>query len=118
MFVAFLVKTIDVFPQSIPQNILESHQLQTITLDYRRECNYNDVVESFASLERESSGDNARSNARDSADLVFLHIVKLAGCHIEINRARTVWRKKATGKSSSRVHVTAHALISTQICNE
>jgi fatty acyl-ACP thioesterase A len=74
------------FSQSIPQNILESHQLQTITLDYRQECNYNDVVESFASLEREIGG---------GSDLVFLHIVKLAGSDVEINRARTVWREKA-----------------------
>ena len=92
------------FLQSIPQNILETHQLHTITLDYRRECNYNDVVESFASLEGLMMNDGSEgclsSNGRDSNDLVFLHIVRLAGSHIEINRARTVWREKPIEKSS------------------
>ena len=92
------------FLQSIPQNILETHQLHTITLDYRRECNYNDVVESFASLEGLMNGESEgclSSNGCDSDDLVFLHIVRLAGSHIEINRARTVWREKAIEKSSN-----------------
>ena len=35
----------------MPQDILETHQLHTITLDYRRECNHNDVVDSLATSE-------------------------------------------------------------------
>ena len=49
----------------------------------------------------ESEGCLSSNGGRDSDDLVFLHIVRLAGSHIEINRARTVWREKAIKKSSN-----------------
>ncbi|CAA6668393.1 unnamed protein product [Spirodela intermedia] len=37
--------------ESIPQEIIDTHELQTITLDYRRECQHDDAVDSLTSLE-------------------------------------------------------------------
>ena len=35
----------------MPPEILDTHQLHRITLDYRRECKHNDVVDSLATAE-------------------------------------------------------------------
>ena len=43
----------------MPQDILETHQLHTITLDYRRECNHSDVVDSLARLETSDNTENS-----------------------------------------------------------
>lgn len=87
----------------MPQEIIDSHELQTITLDYRRECQHDDVVDSLTSPE--SAIDNAVSGlqgtngspvaARDENDcLQFLHLLRLSNNGSEINRGRTEWRKK------------------------
>lgn len=99
--------------ESLPQDILDRNQLHRITLDYRRECKHDDVVESLASLEsccdaqseEEHSLLCANGNGHASAlslskaisvdGLEFLHVLRLAGTETEINRGRTVWRKKA-----------------------
>ncbi|XP_019178516.1 PREDICTED: oleoyl-acyl carrier protein thioesterase, chloroplastic [Ipomoea nil] len=72
--------------ESIPQEIIDTHELQTITLDYRCECQHGDVVDSLASLE--PTDDGASPNKR------FLHLLRLSGVGLEVNRGRTEWRKK------------------------
>ncbi|XP_042018452.1 oleoyl-acyl carrier protein thioesterase 1, chloroplastic-like [Salvia splendens] len=89
--------------ESMPQEIIDSHELQTITLDYRRECQQDDVVDSLTSSEP-AIGDMVsghRTNgtpvaaARDENDrLQFLHLLRLSNDGSEINRGRTEWRKK------------------------
>ncbi|KAK9992872.1 hypothetical protein SO802_022575 [Lithocarpus litseifolius] len=37
--------------ESLPQEIIDSHELQTITIDYRRECLHDDRVDSLTSVE-------------------------------------------------------------------
>ncbi|KAH7284466.1 hypothetical protein KP509_34G055100 [Ceratopteris richardii] len=95
--------------ESIPPNLLDTHQLHRITLDYRRECRHGDTVESIASLESSDDGghrengslkDSAngaaqRSFSTDNADSIeFLHLVRMANRDVEINRGRTVWKRK------------------------
>ena len=93
-----------VLQQSMPQDIIDSHELQTITLDYRRECQQDDVVDSLTSSEP-AIGDMASglrgtngtpvAAARDENDcLQFLHLLRLSNDGSEINRGRTEWRKK------------------------
>lgn len=88
----------------MPQEIIDTHELQTLTLDYRRECQRHDVVDSLTSLEligdteavSELQGTNGAPVAKDEKDCCqFLHILRLSGDGIEINRGRTVWRKKS-----------------------
>ncbi|MCO5572586.1 hypothetical protein L7F22_026342 [Adiantum nelumboides] len=96
--------------ESMPPSVLNTHQLHRITLDYRRECKHGDSVESLASLE--SCHDEGSSGAgcgirvgmngvaqRPNIDVVdgveFLHLLRMAGSDVEINRGRTVWKRKS-----------------------
>ncbi|KAJ6403757.1 hypothetical protein OIU84_012040 [Salix udensis] len=91
--------------ESMPQEIMDTHELQAITLDYRRECQHDDVVDSLTSLESieeseavsELQGINgsATSTANNQERLNFQHLLRLSGDGLEINRGRTEWRKKA-----------------------
>ncbi|KAJ0972581.1 hypothetical protein J5N97_020540 [Dioscorea zingiberensis] len=90
--------------ESMPQEIIDTHELQTITLDYRRECQHNDVVDSLTSLElaeeekilHHEGGNGSVSVKQDGEDQCqFLHFLRLSGSGFEINRGRTEWRKFA-----------------------
>ncbi|KAI8574252.1 hypothetical protein RHMOL_Rhmol01G0340600 [Rhododendron molle] len=91
---------------SMPQEIIDTHELETITLDYRRECQHDDVVDSLTSPEpfedtklSELNGSNgsAAAAAEGNEDYCqFLHLLRLSGDGLEINRGRTEWRKKQT----------------------
>lgn len=88
----------------MPQDIIDTHELQTITLDYRRECQRDDLVDSLTSLEpaddaevvSKLQGPNGSATApADNQDCHnFLHLLRLSGDGLEINRGRTEWRKK------------------------
>ncbi|KAG4186493.1 hypothetical protein ERO13_A08G047400v2 [Gossypium hirsutum] len=89
--------------ESMPQEIIDTHELQSITLDYRRECLQDDVVDSLTSLEpidgtetvSEHNGTNGSTAAREDADCPkFLHLLRVSCDGQEINRGRTEWRKK------------------------
>lgn len=86
----------------MPQGIIDTHELQAITLDYRRECQHNDVVDSLTGFELEgmkksASGFkdiNGSSDGNPSQEdyCQFLHFLKLSGSGLEISRSRTRWR--------------------------
>ncbi|KAG5567273.1 hypothetical protein RHGRI_002734 [Rhododendron griersonianum] len=98
---------------SIPQEIIDTHELETITLDYRRECQQHDVVDSHTSPEpvedtkvSELNGSNgtAAAAAEGKEDYCqFLHLLRLSGDGLEINRGRTEWRKKPTRHANHSV---------------
>ena len=85
----------------MPQDIIDTHELQTITLDYRRECQHDDMVDSLTSLEGDEEGlshpdgtnGSATGKQQDRDRCQFLHILRLANTGLEINRGRTEWRK-------------------------
>ncbi|XP_068660536.1 oleoyl-acyl carrier protein thioesterase 2, chloroplastic-like isoform X2 [Aristolochia californica] len=89
--------------ESIPQDIIDTHELQSITLDYRRECQHDDMVDSLTSPESggkevpELHGSNGSVTAkRIDQDLCqFLHFLCLSRDGLEINRGRTEWRRKS-----------------------
>ncbi|CAG7883087.1 unnamed protein product [Brassica rapa] len=76
--------------ESIPQEIVDKHELQVITLDYRRECQQDDVVDSLTT----SKNGSATSGTQSHNDSQFLHLLRLSGDGQEINRGTTMWRKK------------------------
>lgn len=91
--------------ESMPQEIIDSHELQTITLDYRRECQHDDIVDSLTSVEpiegdeviQALQGTNGSASAtvgKHQDCRQFLHLLRLSGDGLEINRGRTEWRKK------------------------
>ncbi|KAH7838288.1 hypothetical protein Vadar_024570 [Vaccinium darrowii] len=89
--------------ESMPQEIIDTHELQTITLDYRQECQHNDVVDSLTSpeligvdselLELHRKNGSTAEAAKNGAQ--FLHLLRLSLNGLEINRGRTEWRKKS-----------------------
>ncbi|VAI19431.1 unnamed protein product [Triticum turgidum subsp. durum] len=83
--------------ESIPQDIIDTHELQTITLDYRRECQHDDIVDSLTYIEEEEINSNGSlfSAPHPEEQRQFLHCLRFAGAGDEINRGRTVWRKLA-----------------------
>ncbi|XP_077229527.1 oleoyl-acyl carrier protein thioesterase, chloroplastic-like [Tasmannia lanceolata] len=88
--------------ESIPQEIINTHELQKITLDYRRECQHDNIVDSLTSLESadgeavpELSGTNGSATGKKHKQdcCQFLHFLRLSGVGLELNRGRTEWRK-------------------------
>ncbi|GMI85676.1 fatA acyl-ACP thioesterase 1, fatA acyl-ACP thioesterase [Hibiscus trionum] len=94
--------------ESIPEEIIHTHELQAITLDYRRECQQDDVVDSLTSPElveatetvsvlQGTNGFATVATREDQPDChQFLHLLRFSGDGQEINRGRTEWRKKPT----------------------
>lgn len=89
--------------ESMPQEIIDTHELQSITLDYRRECQQNDLVDSLTSVEPievvpELKGTNGSATTKNDKQEFqqFLHLLRLSTEGLEINRGRTEWRKKAS----------------------
>ena len=88
----------------MPQEVIDTHELQTITLDYRRECQHDDIVDSLTGQELtddaktipELQGTNGSATATKGQQDChqFLHLLRLSGEGLEINRGRTEWRKK------------------------
>uniref|UniRef100_Q94IN9 Acyl-[acyl-carrier-protein] hydrolase n=1 Tax=Brassica juncea TaxID=3707 RepID=Q94IN9_BRAJU len=89
--------------ESIPQEIIDTHELQVITLDYRRECQQDDIVDSLTTSEipddpiSKLTGTNgsATSRVQGHNESQFLHMLRLSENGQEINRGRTQWRKKS-----------------------
>ncbi|XP_048131134.1 oleoyl-acyl carrier protein thioesterase 1, chloroplastic isoform X1 [Rhodamnia argentea] len=97
--------------ESMPQEIIDSYELQMITLDYRRECQHDDVVDSLSSHEPDENsedisqlkGTNGSAASPAAEDYCqFLHLLRLSGDGLEINRGRTQWRKKPIRMCQSR----------------
>ncbi|KAK4782025.1 hypothetical protein SAY86_016127 [Trapa natans] len=93
--------------ESVPQEIIDNYELQTITLDYRRECQHDDIVDSLTSVElidSETTAEHGATNGSASTpskqnrydSRSFLHLLRRSGDGLEINRGRTEWRKKPT----------------------
>ncbi|XP_058727623.1 palmitoyl-acyl carrier protein thioesterase, chloroplastic-like [Vicia villosa] len=77
------VKYIGWILESAPQQILESHELHSVSLEYRKECGRNSVLESLTDV--------------TDADIGFVeckHLLRLED-GAEIVRGRTEWRPKA-----------------------
>ncbi|XP_023634202.1 oleoyl-acyl carrier protein thioesterase 2, chloroplastic isoform X2 [Capsella rubella] len=90
--------------ESIPQEIIDTHELKVITLDYRRECQQDDIVDSLTTSETPNeavsklTGTNGSttSSKQEHNESQFLHILRLSENGQEINRGRTQWRKKSS----------------------
>lgn len=89
----------------MPEEIIDTHELETITLDYRRECQHDDIVDSLTSSEstegmneisqlNETNGSATFTKDKQEEYCEFLHLLRVSGGGLEINRGRTQWRKK------------------------
>ncbi|KAL2929259.1 Palmitoyl-acyl carrier protein thioesterase chloroplastic [Bienertia sinuspersici] len=82
------VKYVGWILESAPQSILETHELSGMTLEYRRECGRDNVLQSLTAV----SGANV-GGLQDSGFVECQHLLRLEE-GAEIVRGRTVWRPK------------------------
>ncbi|GAB2215991.1 hypothetical protein Droror1_Dr00023757 [Drosera rotundifolia] len=86
------VKYIGWILESAPSSILETHELYGMTLEYRRECGRDDVLQSLGSVAGASVGELLNSGN------VECHHMLRPEDGSEVVRARTEWRLKNLGK--------------------
>lgn len=96
---------LEIIWQGVPQELIDTHRLRSITLDYRRECQHDDIVDSLtgpestngaASISQLNGTNGALASVGDEEESVqYLHLLRLSGDGSEINRGRTEWIKKA-----------------------
>ncbi|KAL3535790.1 hypothetical protein ACH5RR_004251 [Cinchona calisaya] len=82
------VKYIGWILESAPLPILESHELASLTLEYRRECRRDSVVQSLTSVLGNGVGDMSNSGFVECQ-----HLLRFEG-GAEIVKGRTEWRPK------------------------
>ncbi|KAK7304192.1 hypothetical protein RJT34_15307 [Clitoria ternatea] len=82
------VKYIGWILESAPQPLLESHVLRALTLEYRRECGKNSVLDSLTDISGAGVG-----NIADGGLVECNHFLRLED-GAEIVRGRTEWRHK------------------------
>lgn len=79
--------------QSVPINVLGNYDLTSMTLEYRRECQQSNLLESLTSSTASGTEDsNNYMNRRP--DLEFTHLLRMLADKAEIVRARTQWHSK------------------------
>lgn len=78
--------------QSLPKEFRESHEIRKITLEYRREVQRGDTLESRAKAEL--CKDNGASVAGSAEEPIerFIHVIRNQDGQ-EINKGRTVWAR-------------------------
>lgn len=89
------VKYIGWILESAPLPILESHELGAMTLEYRRECRKDSVLQSLTSVLENGVGDMASSGYVECQ-----HLLRLEG-GAEIVKGRTEWRPKYANRIGS-----------------
>ncbi|XP_041004711.1 palmitoyl-acyl carrier protein thioesterase, chloroplastic-like [Juglans microcarpa x Juglans regia] len=82
------VKYIGWILESAPLPILESYELSSMTLEYRRECGKDSVLQSLTAV-----SSNGIGNLGNLADIECQHLLQLEN-GAEIVRGRTGWRPK------------------------
>ena len=108
------------FRQTIPDKILEAHQLTSIVLEYRRECGSSDTVQSLCQPEEDGILKDGLKQDKDTSlvngfslaaeivegngylasfgkQLRYTHLLQVDGesKNEEIVRGRTTWKKKS-----------------------
>ncbi|KHN37776.1 Myristoyl-acyl carrier protein thioesterase, chloroplastic [Glycine soja] len=91
------VKYVGWILESAPQPLLESHELCAMTLEYRRECGRNSVLDSLSDLSGADVG-----NLADGGFFECKHLLRLDD-GAEIVRGRTQWRPKPLSSNFGHV---------------
>ncbi|GLJ55266.1 hypothetical protein SUGI_1185970 [Cryptomeria japonica] len=87
--------------ESVPVYILESHELASITLEFRRECGQSHVIQSLTSVDNDEASSDSTSapgvshcSGVNKKCLNALHLLRLQDSRVELVRGRTEWRSK------------------------
>ncbi|KAI3416981.1 Acyl-[acyl-carrier-protein] hydrolase [Psidium guajava] len=97
------VKYIGWILESAPLPILETHELSALTLEYRRECGRDSMLQSLTSL-----SSNGIDDHENFAEVECQHLLRLE-TGAEIVRARTEWRPKPANNPETAGEVSAES---------
>ncbi|KAI9117165.1 hypothetical protein K1719_011331 [Acacia pycnantha] len=95
------VKYIGWILESAPQSILESHELCAMTLEYRRECNRDSVLQSLTAVSSADVGNLAQSGGVECK-----HLLRFED-GAEIVKGKTQWRPKHPHNLGAKNHFPA-----------
>jgi len=95
------VKYVGWILESAPLPILESHELSSMTLEYRRECRRDSIVQSLTAISGGGVG-----GLVDSGHVECQHLLRLKDGG-DIVKARSEWRPKSATSFGSIVHLPA-----------
>lgn len=99
------VKYVGWILESAPQPVVENYELESITLEYRRECMKDSVLQSLTSLLSNGgtgAGGNEMVDPNNHVDCQ--HLLRLEGGGGEIVKGRTKWRPKYANRFKSIDH--------------
>nr|POE92302.1 palmitoyl-acyl carrier protein thioesterase, chloroplastic [Quercus suber] len=82
----------DAFCQSTPRSILESYNLSVMTLEYRKECGRDSILQSLTAFNKDGTDHFAEDEGVE-----FDHVLRLED-GAEILRGRTKWMPKIYGE--------------------
>lgn len=99
------VKYIGWILESAPGSILESHELSCMTLEYRRECGKDSVLQSMTAV----SGGGSAAGGSPESSVECDHLLQLESGP-EVVRGRTEWRPKSANNSRSILEMPAESL--------
>lgn len=89
------VKYVGWILQSAPQPVVESHELASMTLEYKKECKWDNVLDSLTSVSRDGTDGLA-----NFGQVECQHLLRLKD-GADIMKGRTKWRpKRAQGYGS------------------
>lgn len=98
------VKYVGWILESTPQQVLETHKLSAMTLEYRRECGRDSVLQSLTSV----LGDGGMGGIVVSGLVECQHLLQLES-GAEIVKGRTEWRPKHARNIGSLSHIPAES---------
>ncbi|KAF9690048.1 hypothetical protein SADUNF_Sadunf01G0155400 [Salix dunnii] len=90
------VKYIDWILESVPHSLMERYDLNAMTLEYKKECDMDSVLQSLSKMVSEGNTDSFSANKAVEYD----HLLRLQNGR-EILRGRTVWKLKDTNNCVS-----------------
>ncbi|KAK8545212.1 hypothetical protein V6N13_066504 [Hibiscus sabdariffa] len=93
------VKYIGWILESTPLPILESHELSSVTLEYRRECGRDSVLQSLSAVSDHGDGNSVSLNETE-----YQHLLRLEEGS-EVLRGRTQWRPKKSESSGNAAQI-------------
>ncbi|KAM7253754.1 hypothetical protein ACFE04_028506 [Oxalis oulophora] len=93
------VKYIGWILESVPILVLQDYNLTSMTLEYRRECQQSNLLESLTNTTAKSKGVTAEKfNHKMKAELEYTHLLRMQADKAEIVRARSEWKSKQLKK--------------------
>lgn len=86
--------------QSVPDEHMETHDLKSISIEYRRECGANECLESLTTAKRLAEASHSSEGKESKSECELTHLLRTRdAAQRELVRATTTWRPKSPAHS-------------------